>query len=305
MPGSNRQLPYYDARQAQEQRERMADAQQASQYARDAYGTNARNHANRARRNADAPRKKSWLTLHIEAWGNRLLGAVNDRNLADQDAQYASGRTRRDYIWNTIGVGAWGLVFPVLTIVATQLVGAVQAGMFSLAFVTALLLMFVGNYGIRNFQSSDLDEEYSFNDYQANRVLTCVIMMLVGYIYCQFRAYDGLMFTMSMGIYFYKMVDALADVYEGRLQQMDKLYLAGISQALRSVAALLFFSFALLITRDLGIASIVMAVAALLTLFVFTIPMAMFETPKSRKLKPAAAVALLKQCAPLFIALFM
>lgn len=259
----------------------------------------------RAHADADKPRKKSWLTLQIEAWGNRLLGAVNDRTLADQEAQYAAGRTKRDYIWNTVGVGAWGLVFPVLTIVATQLVGATQAGMFSLAFVTALLLMFVGNYGIRNFQSSDLEEEYSFSDYQANRVMTCVIMMVVGWLYCQFRAYDGLMFTMSMGIYFYKMIDALADVYEGRLQQMDKLYLAGISQAFRSVAALLFFSFALLITRDLGIASIVMAVVATITLVIFTIPMAMFETPRSRKVNLRAASTLLKQCFPLFVALFM
>ncbi len=59
---------------------------------------------------------------------------------------------------NTVGVGLWGMVFPVLTIVVTQLAGAEQAGMFSLAFVTALLLMFVGNYGVRNFQASDLDE---------------------------------------------------------------------------------------------------------------------------------------------------
>ena len=59
------------------------------------------------------------------------------------------GRTTRDYVWNTVGVGLWGMVFPVLTIVVTQLAGAEQGGSL-LAFVTALLLMFVGNYGVRN-----------------------------------------------------------------------------------------------------------------------------------------------------------
>ena len=251
------------------------------------------------------PRRKSYLTRKLEAWCNRLLGAVNDGTLAEQEAEYESGRTSRDYIWNSIGVGLWGMVFPVLTIVVTQLAGAEQAGMFSLAFVTALLLMFVGNYGIRNFQASDLEEEYSFADYQANRILTCVIMMIAGIIYCNFRGYGDSMFAMSMGVYAFKMVDALADVYEGRLQQVDKLYLAGMSQAFRSLTGLVVFSFVLLISHSVAIASIAMAVAAALTFVVFTFPLAMLETPKSRRVNFARVVGLLKQCFPLFMALFM
>ena len=251
------------------------------------------------------PRKKSFVTRKVEAWCSRVLGAVSGDGLAEQEAEYASGRTTRDYVWNTIGVGLWGMVFPVLTIVVTQLAGAEQAGMFSLAFVTALLLMFVGNYGVRNFQASDLDEEYSFADYQANRVLTVVIMLVAGITYCKFRGYADQMWLMGLGVYLYKAVDALADVYEGRLQQVDKLYLAGISQAFRSAAALIGFSLALLITRNVGVSSIVMAVIAALTFVVFTFPLAQLETPKSRSANAKRVIGLLKQCFPLFVALFM
>ena len=251
------------------------------------------------------PRKKSFITRKVEAWCSRVLGAVSGDGLAEQEAEYASGRTTRDYVWNTIGVGLWGMVFPVLTIVVTQLAGAEQAGMFSLAFVTALLLMFVGNYGVRNFQASDLDEEYSFADYQANRVLTVVIMLVAGITYCKFRGYTDQMWLMSLGVYLYKAVDALADVYEGRLQQVDKLYLAGISQAFRSAAALIGFSLALLITRNVGVSSIVMAVIAAVTFVVLTFPLAQLETPKSRRANAKRVIALLKQCFPLFVALFM
>ena len=251
------------------------------------------------------PRKKSFVTRKVEAWCSRVLGAVSGDGLAEQEAEYASGRTTRDYVWNTVGVGLWGMVFPVLTIVVTQLAGAEQAGMFSLAFVTALLLMFVGNYGVRNFQASDLDEEYSFADYQANRVLTVVIMLVAGITYCKFRGYTDQMWLMSLGVYLYKAIDALADVYEGRLQQVDKLYLAGISQAFRSAAALIGFSLALLITRNVGVSSIVMAVIAALTFVVFTFPLAQLETPKSRRASAKRVIALLKQCFPLFVALFM
>lgn len=260
-------------------------------------------HGKRARNGK--PRKKSFITRKVEAWCSRVLGAVSGDGLAEQEAEYASGRTTRDYVWNTVGVGLWGMVFPVLTIVVTQLAGAEQAGMFSLAFVTALLLMFVGNYGVRNFQASDLDEEYSFADYQANRVLTVVIMLVAGITYCKFRGYTDQMWLMSLGVYLYKAIDALADVYEGRLQQVDKLYLAGISQAFRSAAALIGFSLALLITRNVGVSSIVMAVIAALTFVVFTFPLAQLETPKSRRASAKRVIALLKQCFPLFVALFM
>ena len=256
-------------------------------------------------KNGTKPHKKNFLTRRIEEWCGRLLGAVNEGTLAEQEAEYAAGRTKRDYIWNTIGVGLWGMVFPLLTIVVTQLSGAEWAGMFSLAFVTALLLMFVGNYGVRNFQASDIDEEYSFNDYQANRILTCAVMLVAGVAYCSLRGYSDQMFLMSMGVYVYKMIDALADVYEGRLQQMDKLYLAGMSQAARSAAALVVFSFVLLVSHSVAAAAIAMAIAAAATFAVFTFPLTLLETPKSRRLDLGRTVGLLKQCFPLFVALFM
>ncbi len=251
------------------------------------------------------PRKPSFLRRIINEWFNRLVGAVSDGSLADQEEEYAAHRTTRDYVWNTIGIGLWGGVFPLLTIVVTQLAGVEAAGMFSMAFVTGLLLMFVANYGVRTYQVSDLDEEHTFSDYQINRVITCVIMVIAGIGYCFVRGYGEDMFVICMGVYLYKMIDGLADVYEGRLQQVDKLYLAGISQALRSLAAVVVFSFVLLITRNVGIASVAMAVAAFVTFLLLTLPLAFLETPRSSGWSMASVLSILKQCFPLFVALFM
>ena len=136
-------------------------------------------------------------------------------------------------------------------------------------------------------------------------VITCIVMMVVGVAYCFMRGYDGQMFTICMGVCVYKMIDGLADVYEGRLQQKDKLYLAGISQAFRSVVVFVVFSLFLLVTRDLGVSSIAMAVAAIATFLVLTFPLALLETPKSRRQSVQSIIALFKQCFPVFIALFM
>ena len=254
---------------------------------------------------AASPRKKSFLTRAIEQWCNRLMGAVTSGTLSGQEAEYAAGRTSRDYICNTIGTAAWGMVFPLLTIVVTQLVGVELAGMFSLAFVTASLLMIVANYGVRTFQVSDIAETHSFSDYQLNRWITCALAILVGVIYCSIRGYSAEMFTISMGVYVYKMIDGLADVYEGRLQQADKFYLAGISQAFRSLLVLIVFSLFLLISHNLPGACIAMAVAAVLSFLVLTFPLALLETPKSARATMHGVSDLFKQCATLFIALFM
>ena len=251
------------------------------------------------------PPRQGIIAKVVNHWIDRLVGSAKQGTFAEQEEQYSSHRTKRDFIFNTAGIASWGAVFPLLTIVATQCVGVEQAGVFSLAFVMGSLFMILANYGVRTYQVSDIDERHSFADYQINRVLTCILMVIVGYVYCCIRGYESDMVTISMGVYLYRMVDALADVYEGRLQQSDKMYLAGISQALRSVAVLIFFSIALVVTQNLSFACVVMAVVAFATFLFLTLPLAYMETPKSRKWEFSSVVELFKQCFPLFVALFL
>lgn len=253
---------------------------------------------------APKQQRRNFIAELANHWFDRVMGGVRSGELSGQE-EYAAHRTSRDFIWNTVGVGCWGMVFPILTIVATQLAGVEQAGMLSMAFVTGTLLMILANFGVRTYQVSDLEEKHSFADYQINRWITCILMVLVGAAYCSIRGYDSTMFYISIGIYLYRMVDGLADVYEGRLQQADKLYLAGISQAIRSVASLVVFSVLLFITRNMVVASFGMAIVAFATFVVITLPLALMETPKSRKASVASIAQLFKECAPLFIALFL
>ena len=259
----------------------------------------------REKRAAKAAGKPGAVRRFLNAWADRLLGAAKSGGLSKQEAEYAGHRTTADYIWNTAGLGAFGMVFPVLTMVVTQLCGADQAGRFSLAFVTGQLLLIVANYGIRTYQVSDVDEVRSFSEYQANRWITCLGMLLIGYLYCCVRGYTDEMFTMFLWVFVYRMVDGLADVYEGRLQQMDKLYLAGISQAVRSMLAFLTCTVVLLLTRDLAAACVAMGIAALLSFVLVTFPLALLETPKSRRMTFGGVARLFKDGFPVFLALFL
>ena len=255
---------------------------------------------------ADKPQKEpGFLARAANNWWNRLLGAVFGGGFEEQSEQYLAHQTTRDYVLNTAGQAAWGGLFPLLTMVCTWFVGAEQAGLFSMAFTVGTLLLFLANFGVRTYQVSDLDELQSFKDYQIHRLVTCAAMLLVGFAYCRLRGYAEPMVSICMGVLAFRAVDALADVYEGRLQQKDKLYLAGLSQGLRCVVSFVAFAVVLFLTRNLVFAAYAMAIAAVASLLVLTLPLAYFETDRSLPASPRGVRDLFLQCWPLFLALFL
>ena len=281
--------------------EELARIQELSQ--RNAGGPDSSQATRRRRRERD--REPGPVRRMVNAWWNRLLGAVYGGGFSTQEAEYEDHATRRDYLWNTLGTAVWGMAFPLLTIVSTQLVGAEEAGKFSIAFVTGTLIMIACNYGVRNFQVSDIDEKTSFASYQLNRWLCGALALACGLVYSSARGYDAQMATIGLGVYLYKVIDGVADVYEGRLQQADKLYLAGMSQMLRSAGVIAVFSMALFLTRSMPIAAMAMGIAAIASLVLVTAPLALLETEKSRRVSLREAGHLFIQCAPLFGALFL
>ena len=268
------------------------------------YGVSPRKRRGRDRSQTGS-RQPGFLARIVNDWWNRLISAVFGGKFSEQTEQYLAHQTKRDYLCNTAGQAAWGALFPLLTMVATWLVGAEQAGLFSMAFTVGTLLLFLANYGVRTYQVSDLDDMRSFLDYQINRFVTCAVMLLVGWMWCQFRGYDSYMFSICMGVLVFRAVDGLADVYEGRLQQKDKLYLAGLSQAARCVLGLVAFSLVLLVTRNLAMASFGMAVGAVASLVLLTVPLAFFETERSMPATLRGVRELFVECFPLFVALFL
>lgn len=241
----------------------------------------------------------------LAQWRQRIEDARRSGSFVDQAGQYAAGQTTRDYLCNTIGQTAAGSFFFLISIVATHFAGTEQAGMFSLAVTIGLLLMFVGNYGVRAYQVSDVEEMQSFNDYQIQRLITCAGMFLIGLLYCLLRGYQGTMMFICLGVILFRVFDALADVYEGRLQQKDKLYLAGISQTVRHVASFIVCALVLVITRNLVWACWAMALAEAAVILIITLPLTLFETERSYPATKRAVKELFVQCLPVFLALFL
>ncbi len=156
-----------------------------------------------------------------------------------------------------------------LLIVITRVAGINAAGVFSTAFATGNLFLYLGNYGVRNYQVSDLEEEFSFADYLRHRLLTVALMLVTAAIYTAWSAHAGdysayktaCVYAMCL----LKAVDCLEEVFEGRYQQKGRLDRSGQLVVVRLVVSIGGMMVILAVTGDLLIstaAAVVLAAGA-------------------------------------------
>lgn len=212
---------------------------------------------------------------------------------------------KRGAVWNILGSVANASASVVLLLVVTRICGAETAGIFSIAFVTAQMLMNIGNYGVRAYQVSDQFEKYHFKEYEINRYIACFIMILsiVGFV--QFRKYEGEVATVVFLMGIWKMLDSLADVYEGRLQQKNRLELAGQSLFFRTVVSMFCFCIGLLLTHSLIWAGIWAIICSVFFLFWFAWKPAREVSDVRKKVLVSHVFEMFRECFPLFISLIL
>ncbi|MBQ3278591.1 MAG: hypothetical protein IJG94_05455, partial [Clostridia bacterium] len=87
--------------------------------------------------------------------------------------------SRRAYVWNMVSSLIFSLQSALFLLVVTRAGGTEDAGRFMIYFTVAQTLSAVGGYSIREFQVSDLREEYPFSAYYTTRWVTCLAMLVL------------------------------------------------------------------------------------------------------------------------------
>lgn len=217
---------------------------------------------------------------------------------------------KSSYMWNAIAAFVLALQSPILLMVVTRTTGVYDAGIYSIAIAVANLLLYVGQYGLRRYQSSDLLESFAFNEYHGMRFITCGAMIIVSAMYCIygmiFRDYSMDKFAVIFLWCMLKVVHAYSDVLHGRMQQMGRLDVATKSSTTRYIAEMITYIAALVVTRNL-------LTSTLACLIVSVIVMMLTSFNAARRycdsLKPAFACDRLKKLmiegAPLFFSMFL
>lgn len=182
---------------------------------------------------------------------------------------------RSSYVWNAMNAIISALQNPVILLVMTRTNGVYDAGVFSIAFAIATLMLYVGLYGLRRFQSSDMNEKYTFSEYHGMRIITCSAMIFVSLIYCIYgMCFTGYSMEKALVIFMIcivKVCQAYSDVYHGCMQQKGRLDVATKSSSVRYAFEMLAYAVLLLITHNLILSTAAFMVASILGLLLTSV----------------------------------
>ena len=209
------------------------------------------------------------------------------------------------FIWNTCAsmLNAFQTVF--ILILISRIDPILDAGIFTIAFAIANLIMTVSRYGIRQFQASDAHEKYSFQTYRNWRAVTTLasIIVLCAYVgYCygtgNYSYYKSIVVIL---IGFTKIIDAFEDVLHGMLQQKNHLDIAGKVLAVRMLIYIIAFLILYYIFQNLIItAAGTFVISLLLFLYLNHIALENFSSEKKEQdIKNIFRLG--KECFPLFL----
>lgn len=176
------------------------------------------------------------------------------------------------YIWNTANATLSAFQSVIILAVMTRTNGIEDAGVFSIAYAVASLMLFVGQYGIRRFQASDIRGQFVFGEYHGMRILTCLIMIMAsaGYSFygLVFQSYSTEKTIVIFLICLLKVVQAYADVFHGLMQQNGRLDVAAKSSFVRIALGTLSYVLCLALTQHLLLST---AVCLFVSTLVFVI----------------------------------
>lgn len=210
---------------------------------------------------------------------------------------------RSAQIWHAVFTVLNSLQSAVMLFIITRLLGESNAGVFSLSFSVAYLMIMIGNYGVRNYHATDVTTLYGFREYRLHRWATCALMALGSVLYVLIRRYDAEKASVVLLCCLLKLIESVENVYHSEYQRAGRLDVAGKLGTIRFALGQAAFIGVLLTTKSMVASFIAMDAVSLLSLIlllVYTYPQInIARTGRSNDWK-----MLFVQCFPLFLASF-
>ncbi len=216
---------------------------------------------------------------------------------------------RNNFIWNAIAGLVNAAESVVVLMICTRTKGMEAAGILTIAFAVANLMMAIGKFGMRTYQVTDANSTFHASDYFTSRCITVGAMILVSIVWeginvvsGMHSAYKALVVLLLCLIY---AVESMEDVFIGVYQKKGRLDLGNKVFIVRWIGILLIFLIGFLLDWDILkvevialIGSIIVELAGLkLISFSFSI--------ERVKLQFGRQWALFKNCMPLFVIAFL
>ncbi len=211
---------------------------------------------------------------------------------------------RKNVIWNTVGSIFYCACQWLITIIVVRVSTYEDAGYLSLAMTTSSSFSAISLFSMRNFQVSDIKNEYSSAIYTGSRILTsllafalCILVSVWGNSLYQILCIAAFMLV--------RVAEAIVDVMHGIDQKHERYDYIGKSYIYRGITTVVSFTLVEVLLHDLLASLFIMAALNLLIAF-------LYDWRKTHSLeyfvpviKDKGVAELLKKCIPIVIFTFV
>lgn len=228
------------------------------------------------------------------------MGAVAVRRSGDAIQELSP---KQNMLWNSAGsiinLGCQWLI----SVLIVRLAGGryEAAGIFSLATSVYGIFSPIGQYRMKTYQVSDVNDENSTGEYLAFRVLTCGIALVLctGYalLTCSSDAWVAIVLYAA-----YKSVTLLIEVFHGCDQKRHRMDYIGQSLALQGVVSLGLFCSVFVASQSLELALASMALGMIAIFLLLDYPRTKRFGPIVVRISRKKAGRLLVVCFPVVVA---
>lgn len=193
----------------------------------------------------------------------------------------------------------------ILLMFVTRACGTSQAGVFSIGFSTAQMLLPIGQFGMRNFQASDVVGKFSQHDYIASRIITNIIMMAIaiGFVFVKGYYFDKASILIVLCLL--KVTDAFDDVFGGYYQLNNRLDISGKMQITRIASYCIGFTIVLVATKNVLLACVAAFVISAVILVLIVVDVKKLFPVVTPAFNGSRLKRLLLDCLPLCIGAFL
>ncbi len=212
---------------------------------------------------------------------------------------------KESVLWNTWGSVLYLGIQWALTVLVARILGYEDAGVFSLAMSIANIFYALSIYGMKNFQISDLEGKYSPGNYVTSRFVTGGGAFVLCIIFTLINGYDTKQTACIIAYMLFKLSEAFFDVCLGFYQKNWRMDFMGKSMTLRGILMVCTFPVVMILTKNLLLAIVVMAIAVYGVIIFYDFRRAMALEKISFRFETVAVRKLLVECIPLAIYLIL
>ena len=172
-------------------------------------------------------------------------------------------------VLNTIGVFTYFFCQWLLTVIVARIGGYGNAGVFSLAVAFSNILSYVGLWGIRGIQVSDVQGEFRTNDYSGTRIVTDALAIIIFPLLIAVYGYTGSVAWCCVWMALFKILETISDLFFGTYQQINRYDYLFVSYCLKGIFPLITFMFIMRISTKLVLAIAGMTISYFLVLIIY------------------------------------